>query len=206
MNREAWLQAAIEDLRPLFKGHGYDLGQVHVSVGWPSSGGLGTRKRTIGQCWCGTTSEDGKPHVFISPLLAGDPKDPMGALATLVHELVHVVVGTEAKHGPKFAKCAHKLGLEGKPTSTSAGEGLIGRLVQLVEKLGPFPHAKLTPAEKLKKQTTRMHKCECGICGFTVRLSKKWAEVGAPICPTDNKPMNLDLPPEEDDGDGEGEE
>lgn len=202
LNREAWLQAAIEDLRPLFRGHGYELGQVHVSVGWPSSGGLGNRKRTIGQCWCGTTSEDGKPHVFISPLLTGDPKDPMGALATLVHELVHVVVGTEAKHGPKFAKCATKLGLAGKPTSTHAGDDLIARLVQLAEKLGPFPHSKLTPTEKQKKQTTRMHKCECGICGFTVRLSKKWAEVGAPICPTDKQPMNLELP-EGDEGEDE---
>lgn len=33
------------------------------------------------------------------------------------------------------------------------------------------------------KQTTRMKKAECGQCGYTVRLSAKWLEVGPPGCP-----------------------
>lgn len=184
LNREAWLQAAVEELRPLFRGNGCELPPIHVSVGWPSSGGLGTKKRTIGQCWAGTTSEDKKPHVFISPLL-DEKGDPQGVLPTLVHELCHVAAGTEAKHGPKFAKIAAKMLLDGKPTSTSASEALMERLKAIVEKLGQFPHAKIVPSPKdPKKQTTRMLKAEC-TCGYTVRLSQKWVDVGVPSCPVD---------------------
>jgi len=191
LNREAWLQAAVAELRPLFKGAGYEIPEVHVSVGWPSSGGLGTAKRTIGQCWSGTTSEDKKPHIFISPMLdeKGGTQD---VLPTLVHELVHVAVGTEAKHGPKFAKAMDKVLLEGKPTSTHASEALVERLKQLVEKLGAFPHAKICPSPKDKKQTTRMKKAECDCCGFTIRLARKWSDVGIPDCPVDKKPMTLE--------------
>ncbi len=184
LNREAWLQAAVEELRPLFRGNGCELPKIHVSVGWPSAGGLGNKKRVIGQCWSGTASEDNTPHIFISPMLAVDG-DPQGVLPTLVHELVHVAVGTEAKHGPKFAKLATKMLLDGKPTSTVASEALLERLKLIVEKLGPFPHAKLVPQPKdPKKQSTRMKKAEC-TCGYTVRLSQKWIDVGVPSCPVD---------------------
>lgn len=189
--RESWLQAAVTELRPLFKGAGFDIPEIHVSVGWPSSGGLGTAKRVIGQCWCGTTSEDKKPHIFISPMLdeKGQPQD---ALPTLVHELVHVVVGTEAKHGPKFKKAMEKVFLEGKPTATQASETLLERLKAIVEKLGPFPHSKLHPSPALKKQSTRMKKAECECCGYVIRLTRKWADVGIPDCPVDKKPLKLE--------------
>jgi hypothetical protein len=40
LNREAWLEALLEKLRPLFSEAGYPLPeQVHVSVGWPSKMG-----------------------------------------------------------------------------------------------------------------------------------------------------------------------
>lgn len=34
-----------------------------------------------------------------------------------------------------------------------------------------------------KKQTTRLKKAECGLCGYTVRVTQKWLEVGPPHCP-----------------------
>ena len=35
-----------------------------------------------------------------------------------------------------------------------------------------------------KPQSTRLLKAECGECGYTVRVTKKWLEAkGAPICP-----------------------
>ena len=34
-----------------------------------------------------------------------------------------------------------------------------------------------------KKQTTRLHKAECAECGYTVRVTAKWLEVGPPHCP-----------------------
>src|SRR6185295_19948871 len=94
-NREAWLQSAVAKLRPIFRGHGYEVPELQVSVGWPSSGGLGTRKRTIGQCWFGETTADQKPQLFISPLL-DEVVSPMGVLPTLIHEVCHVCAGSDA--------------------------------------------------------------------------------------------------------------
>jgi hypothetical protein len=168
---------------------------------------LGLAKRTIGQCWDGSTTKDGKPQIFISPLLDDVATDPQGVLATLVHELVHATIGCEAAHGPRFAKAARKLGLDGKPTSTHAGDDLLVRLKQIADELGAFPHTKLVPGMKLrKKQTTRMKKAVCD-CGYTVRLTKKWMdEVGLPICPggmseTPHGQMKIELPTEDDGGD-----
>ena len=33
------------------------------------------------------------------------------------------------------------------------------------------------------KQTTRLLKCQCDICGYTVRVTRKWLDIGAPHCP-----------------------
>lgn len=193
MNREAWLQAAVEKVRPLFLGHGYKIPEVNISVGWPSSGGLGTKKKTIGQCWFGSTTADGKPQLFISPLL-DDVFEPQGVMATLIHEVCHVAAGPDAKHGPAFVKVARKMGLEGKPTATNADEVMVEKIKQIVADLGPFPHSKIVPTENSpKKQGTRMKKCECGDCGYVARTVKKWIEeVGAPICPCNKKQMSVE--------------
>lgn len=197
MNREAWLQAAVEKLKPIFKGHGYDVPDLQVSVGWPSRSPLGA-KRAIGQCcWSLADNADKKPQIFISPLLE-DVTEPMGVLATLLHEIVHAVVGCDAKHGPKFAKAAKVMGLEGKPTSTHASEDLVIRLKQISEELGAFPHKKIVPHQEPKKQTTRMKKATCD-CGYTIRLAKKWADVGLPGCPLQGHgQLKLELPESEE--------
>lgn len=201
LNREAWLEAAVQNLRPIFLGAGYTIPEIRVSVGWPSSGGLATKKKTIGQCWFGTMAADGKPQIFISPLL-DDVKDPQGVLATLCHEVCHVAAGVDAKHGPRFVKVMKKLGLEGKPTATNAGADMVVRFHGILAELGPFPHSKLVPVKLPKTQTTRMRKCECEGCGFLVRLAQKWLDVGQPICPVPGHgPMKSDLPKgEEEEG------
>lgn len=199
MNREEWLQAAVGKLRPIFLGHGYTIPELRVSVGWPSTGGLAKKKRTIGQCWFGSTAADGKPQLFISPLLDADVKSAGGVLATLVHEVVHVAAGKDAKHGPKFVKVMKKLGLEGKPTATTAGEDLIVRFETILTELGPFDHSPITPVKENKPQTTRMRKCTCDSCGFLVRLTQKWLDVGSPICPVaGHGSMKADLPKDEE--------
>lgn len=33
------------------------------------------------------------------------------------------------------------------------------------------------------KQSTRLKKCECSQCGYTVRVTQKWLEIGPPHCP-----------------------
>lgn len=189
-NREAWLDAAVQKLRPIFLGHGYTVPELRVSVGWPSSGGLAQKKKAIGQCWYGTMAADGKPQLFISPLL-DDPKEPQGVLATLVHEVVHTIAGVDAKHGHKFKKIMEKVGLAGKPTATHAGEDLIIRLGTIADELGAFPHSRIVPTKKPKTQTTRMLKCSCPTCDYTVRLARKWLEIAEPLCPVDK----ISMPP-----------
>jgi hypothetical protein len=193
LNREAWLMRAVEKLRPRFLSAGYTIPELRVSVGWPSSGGLATKKRIIGQCYFGMSSADGKPQLFISPLL-DDPKDPSGVLATLVHEICHVAAGPEAKHGAKFVRVMKVLGLGGKPTATHAEADLLARLAVLSDEIGPFPHAKIVPIKPPKTQTTRMIKMECPVCSYVSRTARKWLdEFGPVLCPCNKEPMKVDL-------------
>ncbi len=190
LNREAWLQAATEALRPLFRGAGFEVPPIAVSVGWPSRGATSNSKRVLGQCWFGSMTENNVPQLFISPLI-DDPTAPDGVLGILVHEICHVI---EAKHGPDFVKVMKKVFLEGKPTSTVASADLVERFKQMMEKLGPFPHSKivLSDAEK-KKQTTRMKKVCCPDCEYVARTVQKWLDLhGPPLCPCNKLPMKVD--------------
>ena len=181
--REQWLVAGIAALRPLFTEAGYTVpDNIRVTCGWPSKSALAKKNQRIGECW-GTQASDAKVfELFISPALA----DPVRVLDVLTHETVHATVGLEAKHGKLFKRCAEALGLEGKMRSTHAGEALSARLQAIAKALGEYPHGALhgmTNGEK--KQTTRLKKCECPECGYTVRVTAKWLDMGAPLCPND---------------------
>jgi hypothetical protein len=183
--REAWLNLAASRMRPWFAQHSLTVPTtVHVSVGWPSRSALSRTKQRLGECWYGETSSDGAPHLFISPLIA----DSVRVLDVLLHELLHTAL-PGAKHGPKFAKFAKLLGLDGKPSATVASEELGERLREVVKEIGPMPHAGLKVAANLKRQSTRMLKLtatEC--CGYSVRTTRKWIDdEGLPLCPHGNE-------------------
>lgn len=204
--REEWLQAAVSLMTPLFEGAKYKVPKIHVACGWPSSRGLSIKKRCLGQAWHKDASSDGVPQIFISPWLMLI-EDPQGVLPTLVHEVVHTVVGNDQKHNKVFGKCARAVGLEGKLTSTLAGEKLLEGCKQWSAKLGPYPHGKLDMLKgPVKKQTTRMVKMECGECGYVARTSRKWLdECGPCLCPQKHGPMSFDIPEDlEDDSSEEG--
>ena len=81
-------------------------------------------------------------------------------------------------------KAMKAIGLEGKPTAPTEGEGLTQRVNELFTTLGPFPHAALVPGKQEKTQSTRMLKAFCGECGYTIRVTQKWIdESGLPECP-----------------------
>jgi len=203
--REAYLTAAVNLMKPMFDRAGSPLPKVRVSTGWPSMKALSTKNRRIGECWDKSAASDGIYQIFISPFLDAIA-EPMGVLDTLVHEGVHAAVGLECGHKGAFKKLATKLGLEGKMTSTHAGEQLLAEIKAWASQLGDYPHAKLDLTKSpRKKQSTRMIKCECGQCGFTVRTTKKWLDdVGAPHCPKHGE-MKVELP-DEDVGDENTEE
>lgn len=208
-NREAWLQAAVALITPLFEKHGYKVPEVRVSAGWPARGGLGKKKRVLGECWDRKASEDGEqPQIFISPYLV-DPcfspsLTPSGVLPTLIHEVVHAVVGHKEKHNKVFGKCARAVGLEGKLTATFASATLVETCKAFSAELGEYPHSKLDSLkEPSKKQSTRMLKCECQTCGYTCRVSNKWLEqAGEPHCPQHGA-MTATKPEAKEDDDNE---
>jgi hypothetical protein len=190
--REEWLTAAMAKLTPMVEAKcGRTMPPTTVTVGWPSAGGLARKKPVIGQCWDGACSADGSSAIFISPVL--DAGGEYGALATLVHEMLHALVGVECKHKGPFAKAAKACGLEGKPTATFAGAELLEALANIQGVLGEYPHARITPAMKEKSQGTRMIKCECEACGYVCRTTRKWLEnVGAPWCACNGEPMDIE--------------
>ncbi|MEG7677046.1 hypothetical protein U2060_15005, partial [Listeria monocytogenes] len=82
-----------------------------------------------------------------------------------------------AGHGPKFRALATAIGLEGKMTATVPGEALRATLAEIIESVGPWPHAELRKgeaADKPKKQGTRMLKVQCPACDYTVRTTQTW--------------------------------
>lgn len=188
--REEWLHDATELLTEhRFARQGYSVPNVRISTGFPA----GTRKSgegaAIGQCWHTGAAEDGLCQIFITPLM----KHTALVVATLAHELVHAVVGGAAKHGPVFKRCATAIGLTGKMTATVPTTEFVDWVArELVPVIGDYPHAKLTPGMGLKKQSTRMIKCQCEACGFVARTTRKWIDtVGAPLCACNSEPMEV---------------
>jgi hypothetical protein len=201
MIREDWLGQMIDLLRPDFDKIGSPLPEkIRVSCGFPSKSALANKARRIGECWGVESSEDKSFQVFISPLL----KENGEVAGTLVHELVHTAVGIECKHRGAFPRTAKAIGLEGKMTATTVGEALKTRLTELIESLGEYPHARLVASNKPKTQSTRMIlvKCPCPECGYQVRTTRKWLEVGVPTCPCGTE-MVAEEPEEDGGGDGE---
>ncbi len=181
-NREAWLLAAVDLIRPIFmdKHHEIPL-NVMVSCGFASTG---TRSHHIGQCWSRDSSTNELNQIFISPTL----HDPVEVLDTLVHELVHAVDNCEHKHGKEFKKIALSLGMQGPMRSAGAGAELKKILTDLAIKLGPYPHGALKVSHRKAVSKARA-KAKCPKCGFQVPMYRKFLEYGPPICPKDRIEM-----------------
>jgi hypothetical protein len=176
MNREQWLTVAVEHLENLFD---KPVPDVHVSCGWPSRGGTSTKKRVIGECWKPETSEDGKPHIYVSPVTSESTE----VLETLLHEMIHAL-HPQAKPRGEFVTTAKALGFMAPWTATPASPELKAALQVIAEDIGePYPHSKVTPMGQRKPQSTRMLKLTCPEDGYIVRTTQKWLEVGLPACP-----------------------
>lgn len=185
MNRETWLEEALGLMRPLYKDVGLVIPPVKVSVGFPKA----NVRKVIGQCWYSHMAKDGIAQVFISPVIG----DSYNALGVLAHELVHAVVDPVTGHGKVFKQAAKDIGLTlGKPTHAMPDVGLGVTLLKLaIEVLPEYPQSSLTlEALKDKTQTTRLLKVECGDCGYTCRVTRKWLDsTGAPLCPCNQQEM-----------------
>ena len=180
--REEWLTAAIEELRPVFDAVGKPVPQrIRPACGFP----LGSkRSKAIGQCWADTASADKSIEILISPVL----DNPVAVFEVLVHELCHATAGA-MNHGVNFQRVAASMGLKacgaGKESwkATKGDANFLPSYQAMIDGLGPYPHAALSFADARKTQGTRMLKACCPSCGYTVRLTQKWADQGLPTCP-----------------------
>jgi len=199
--REQWLTELTDELRPMFQAAGFPLPEkIRASCGFPSKGALAKKAKRVGEAWSSEQSEDQHFETFVSPMIS----DPVEVAEIQVHELCHCAAGLACKHRKPFTTVARAVGLEGKMTATAAGKDLKVKLGEFVEEIGPYPHAKLVHSSSPKKQGTRMILVKCPEleCGYQVRTTKKWLEVGVPTCPCGVK-MVAELPEEEDDSDGD---
>lgn len=178
--REEWLNAFTAAARPEFTKRGFELPEkVHASVGF-----MFRNAKALGQCWRPEASEDGVSQIFINPTVAGSNSWLWAGIMT--HELCHA--GTPGdKHGPKFKQWANGVGLEGKATQAVDGPEFREWAAPILEALGPIPHSAINPAESgVKKQTTRLLKAECEVCGFIFRATAKHLNDKALRCPDES--------------------
>lgn len=182
--REQWLNALVEELRPIVEEQGEQVPeQVRISCGFPSKMATSRKRQRIGECWYTYTAEDGVKQMFISPVLG----DPVKVADVTLHEMIHAALPDDTGHKGSFPRIARDCGLTGKPTATSAGPELEKRLQRITKKLGPYPHSALKPTGREKKQTTRMLKVECPECGYVVWTTQKWIDEGLPFCPNEHE-------------------
>ena len=177
MNREAWLQKATKLIaRRVKEKAGVEVPQdVQVSCGWP---GGGSPNKRIGECWPRSRSAEGVNQVFISPRL--DDRDMV--LATLVHELVHATDDCASGHGKGFSKVARAVGLEGKMTSTVAGDELKAWFKDLA--LPAYPHKSVMPGSGRSNRSGVRVKIECPDTGMAFWVSKAGYQLvnNCPFC------------------------
>lgn len=214
--REAWMNQLATLLRPAFKELGAPIPRkVRMSCSWTSNG---ANSNAIGECWTMAVSKDGTWEIFITPKMDNVlTPDGQGVADILAHELVHASIGLEHGHGARFKEIAEGLGLAGPMTATNAGPGFVKMVEPLLRKCGKYPHAELQPGSAStplppimvpnpkggqpipmprtsgpRKQPARLLKASCQVCGYTVRVTKKWLKVGAPLCPCNARPMEHD--------------
>lgn len=225
-NRETWLNQLAQRMAPRFEELGYPLPAFRVSTGFTSGG---KSSKANGEAWHKSRSADGHYEIFITP----DVADPLEAAAILGHELNHTASGFKHKHKGLFATNMVKLGYVRPFTSSVPGDAFKAWVQPFLEELGALPHAPLMfrslmnggaggagegegdedggSSNEKKKQSTRMLKAACShqvdgkACGYTVRLTKKWAKELGACCPA-HGPMEVDGLEAEGEDDGEGED
>jgi hypothetical protein len=208
MNRETWLNNLANLMAPRFEELDHPLPKFHVSIGFTSGGQHG---KASAECWHSSRSADKAFQIFISPVrdetlaIAGSLAHELthaavgfdcghkGDFAKVMKALGFVAPLTSSTRGEAFVQWVQpfldqlgpiphaRLGVAPSPLENLARD--------LGDADGDEPEAKGSSNQK-KKQTTRMLKAACQApgedgqpCGYTVRLSKKWAlELGA-CCP-----------------------
>lgn len=168
--REAWLQDAAAELSPLIEaaaGHAPPTA-LRVACGFPSTF---RRSGALGETFRPADSADATTEILISPTLS----DPLAVLAVLARQLMQTVAS-----GAHLAAAYRDAGIiPGKPCDVPQTHS--SNIRATAQALGDYPHAELSLADR-PKAPTRLLKGLCPTCGYTIRLSAKWANKGMPTC------------------------
>jgi hypothetical protein len=180
LTREEWLQYATNMIRADMLTLGVVIPMVKVSCSWP---GGGDSQKRIGECWPRGASKANVNELFVSPRI----EDPAKVLGILAHELAHAVDDCKHGHNKEFAAVCAQMNLIGKPTQAMPHESVCEAWAAVMTAAyGAYPHQTLDKSQSpVKKQGTRMLKCECTACGAVWRLTKKVVDMveGSMSCP-----------------------
>jgi hypothetical protein len=185
-SREEWLNVVLhKHVAKLLKTKANVVlpADAKVSVGFP--GGGSARKR-IGECWPRVRSSIKVNEIFINPSLTS----PKLMIDVLVHEAIHAVDDCKNGHKAPFRKMALAVGLEGKMKSTHAGAELLKWIDGVLAAMPAMDYGSLDLSGR-KKQATYLIKLQCGACGYVVRTTQKWLDVGVPECCCGEGPLSV---------------
>jgi hypothetical protein len=207
MNRETWLNELAARMAPRFAELGHALPKFRVSVGWPSAG---KDAPVTGECWDSRVSSDGHFEIFLNPGRDNDVAVACTLAHELVHAAVGLQEGhkgnfakvaTALGFGRPLTKAQEPESLvawirpmldelgklpHGAINYSKGGAVRVKRNGAGVQPIGDNDNepGDDTPINnRPPKQSTRLKKCICSECGYTVRVTQKWLEVGAPHCP-----------------------
>lgn len=197
--REEWLNEGLLLLRKelsIPSGHKLPL-SIKVSCGFPATGAFASKNQSVGECWYPQKMK-GEFQLFISPV----QDDPVRILDILSHEGIHTITGPKVGHRSPFKRIANDIGLTGKMTATKATPELETQLKRFVKALGKYPHNALAKMTNGKKTDgTRLLKVVCPAVDcdardedkpYCFRITKKWADIGLPLCPSCETEMELE--------------
>lgn len=221
MNRETWLNALAERMAPRFAELGHPLPPFRVSIGFTSTGLGGKangecwdKRTTPDERFTILISPAEATSQAIAAILnhelihaaVGLAEGHKGAFATMMARTGMERPFTCSKPGPDFLAWIQpfvdELGdIPHSPLITREPE----RRQRVVQRKGggvvpnddqPAPgdaqgQGGTPDSSRPPKQGTRLRKAACGECGYTVRVTQRWLEVGPPGCPQ-HGPMVVD--------------
>lgn len=214
MTHEDYLAAIVDAVAGYTPEHAAAIRATRVVYGT----GAG-RAGVLGTCFYEGWQNGHPEPVSMVEICAFEQDTPSQIAVTTVHELAHAVAPRGAGHGRTWKQVARTLGLAA-PSAVSTGaetwdaftpavRGILeslpvpddGKPLRVAlpgrRRKGPRPCSAGNGARGGRSRGqgsgSRMIRCACSICGYTVRTSAKWLAVGYPVCPADNHgPMQPD--------------